>query len=80
MSGLPSPADMSHAMLVAVLMHHGGSVDLLAGAFETDALGDSRGAHHAVQLAPLDNGTVRLSVVARPPGDDAGIEVRDRDR
>lgn len=78
MSGLPSPADMSHAMLVAVLMHHGGSLDLPAEAFETDALGDGRGAHHAVQLAPLDDGTVRLSVVARPPGDAAGIEVREQ--
>ncbi len=77
MSGLPDPADMSHAMLIAVLMHHGGSMDLPAEAFETDALGDGRGAHHAVQLAPLDDGTVRLSVVARPPGDAAGIEVRD---
>lgn len=77
MSGLPDPADMSHAMLVAVLMHHGGSLDLPAAAFEIDALGDGRGAHHAVQLAPLDDGTVRLSVVARPPGDAAGIEVRD---
>lgn len=72
-----SPADMSHAMLIAVLMHNGGSLDLPADAFEADALGDGRGAHHAVQLAPLDDGTVRLSVVARPPGDDAGIEVRD---
>ncbi|GGZ83741.1 hypothetical protein GCM10010328_67450 [Streptomyces rubiginosohelvolus] len=74
---MPDPADMSHAMLIALLMHHGGSMDLPAAAFETDALGDGRGAHHAVQLAPLDDGTVRLSVVARPPGDGAGIEVRD---
>ncbi|MFY0516120.1 hypothetical protein ACOMD4_37905 [Streptomyces anulatus] len=44
MTALPSPADMSHAML----MHHGGSMDLSAEAFETDALGDGRGAHHAV--------------------------------
>ncbi|MGW1037858.1 pRL2-19 [Streptomyces antibioticus] len=77
MSGPLSPADMSHAMLIAVLMHHGGSLELPATAFEADALGDGRGAHHAVQLAPLDDGTVRLSVVARPPGDDAGLEVRD---
>nr|WP_237503081.1 pRL2-19 [Streptomyces sp. SID8374] len=59
-------------------MHHGGSMDLPAAAFEADALGDGHGAHHAVQLAPLGNDTVRLSVVARPPGDTAGIEVRDR--
>ncbi|MYR41266.1 pRL2-19 [Streptomyces sp. SID5910] len=77
MTRLPDPADLSHAMLIALLMHHGGSMDLPAAAFETDALGDGRGAHHAVQLAPLDDGTVRLSVVARPPGDNAGIEVRD---
>ncbi|MGW1252275.1 pRL2-19 [Streptomyces sp. NPDC002535] len=73
-----SPADMSHAMLIAILMHHGGSMDLPADAFEADALGDGRGAHHAVALAPLDDGAMRLSVVARPAGDDdAGIEVRD---
>jgi hypothetical protein len=68
---------MSHAMLVALLMHHGGSVDLPAEAFESDALGDGHGAHHAVQLAPLGDGTVRLSVVVRPDSDAAGIEVRD---
>ncbi|MFF4902595.1 pRL2-19 [Streptomyces sp. NPDC001068] len=77
MSGQLSPADMSHAMLIAVLMHHGGSMDLPTSAFEADALGDGSGAHHAVQLAPLDPTTMRLSVVARPPGGDAGIEVRD---
>ncbi|GAA5083131.1 pRL2-19 [Streptomyces similanensis] len=77
MSGLPDPADLSHAALIAVLMHHGGSMDLPAEAFEADALGDGRGAHHALQITALDDRTVRLSVVARPPGDDnAGIEVR----
>ncbi|MFE5078353.1 pRL2-19 [Streptomyces halstedii] len=77
MTGLPGPADMSHAMLIALLMHHGGSMGLPAAAFETDALGDGHGTHHAVQLAPLDDGTVRLSVVTRPPSDNAEIEVRD---
>ena len=78
MTPLPAnPADMSHAMLIALLMHHGGSMDLPATAFETDALGAGDGAHHAVQLAPIGDGTVRLSVVARPPGDAAGMEVRD---
>ncbi|MEK8175001.1 pRL2-19 [Streptomyces sp. M19] len=77
MSGLPDPADMSHALLIAVLMHHGGSMDLPTDAFEADALGDGRGAHHALQLARLDAHTVRLSVVARPRGEDtAGIDVR----
>lgn len=66
MSGLPNPADMSHVMLVGVLMHHGRSMDLPAEVFEIGALGDGRGAHHAVQFAPLGDGTVRLSVIARP--------------
>ncbi|MFE4056677.1 pRL2-19 [Streptomyces sp. NPDC059096] len=77
MSGLPAPADMSHAALIAVLMHHGGSMDLPAEAFEADATGTADGTHHAVQLATLADGGVRLSVVARPPGPAAGIEVRD---
>lgn len=77
MSSLPNPARMSHAMLIAVLMHHGGSMDLPAAALDPDATGTADGTHHAVQLATLDDGTVRLSVVARPPGDDAGIELRE---
>ncbi|AWZ06867.1 MULTISPECIES: pRL2-19 [unclassified Streptomyces] len=76
MTGLPDPAQMSHRMLIAVLMHHGGSLDLPAAALDRDATGTAD-AHHAVQLATLDDGTMRLSVVARPPVDDAGIEVRD---
>ncbi|MGW0999215.1 pRL2-19 [Streptomyces sp. NPDC002523] len=77
MSGLPDPAEMSHRMLIAVLMHHGGSMDLPAAALAPDATGTADGTHHALQLATLDDGTVRLSVVARPPVDGAGIEVRD---
>lgn len=76
MTRLPAPAEMSHAMLLAVLMHHGGSMDLPASAFETDALGDTAGSFHAVQLDPLGGVRVRLSVVPRPPGDAAGIEYR----
>jgi hypothetical protein len=34
-----SPADLSHAMLVAILIHHGDSLTLPATAFETDAIG-----------------------------------------
>lgn len=78
MTDLPrTPADLSHAMLIAILMHHGGSIDLPAEAFEADALGSGDGAHHAVHLAPIGNSTMRLSVVARPPGDAAGMEIRD---
>jgi hypothetical protein len=63
-------------MLVAILMHHGGSLELPGSAFETDALGTSDGAHHAIEVTPVDGSSVRLSVVPRPPGPDAGIEVR----
>ena len=70
--GQLSPQDLSHAMLVAVLMHNGGKYDLPLSAFEPDALGGPDGGHHAVQMAPLDDGRgVRLSVLPRPGGDDA---------
>ena len=62
---LPSNQDMSLGLLVAVLMHLGGSIDLPARAFESDAMGGPQGEFHAVQLDPLDATTVRLSVVPR---------------
>ncbi|CAM5592470.1 hypothetical protein SABIM44S_00005 [Streptomyces abikoensis] len=68
-----SPEEMSHAMLIAVLMHHGGSMTLPAGALDPDAASTSDGAFHAIELKPLDDGAVRLSVVARPSGREAGI-------
>jgi hypothetical protein len=68
-----SPADMSHAMLVAILMHHGGSLDLPATAFEPDALGGLDGAFHAVGMEPQPNGTVRITVHPRPDVDQAGM-------
>ncbi|WP_346268110.1 pRL2-19 [Streptomyces sp. SID3915] len=68
-----TPADLSHAMLIAILMHHGGSLDLPAGAFDPDAIGGLDGAFHAVAMEPQDNGTIRISVRPRPAGDDAGI-------
>ena len=76
-SGGPSPAasaaDLSHAMLLAILMHHGGSLTLPASAFEVDALGGFDGAFHAVGMEPQPDGTVRLLVRPRPDGDAAGI-------
>ncbi|MFE0373709.1 head-tail adaptor protein [Streptomyces tendae] len=68
-----SPADMSHAMLVAILMHHGGSIDLPASAFEPDALGGPDGAWHAVGMEPQTDGTVRITVHPRPDVDQAGM-------
>ncbi|MEU5840151.1 pRL2-19 [Streptomyces diacarni] len=65
---------MSHAMLIAILMHHGGSLELPAEAFEPDALGGPDGAWHAVGMATdPDTRTVRISVHPRPDGDDGGI-------
>ncbi|MFG3230031.1 pRL2-19 [Kitasatospora sp. NPDC048194] len=76
MSGLPSPEDMSHAMLIAVLMDQGGSYEMPGDALSTDALGTADGTFHAVELLPLANGRVRLSVVPRPSGDAGGITLR----
>ncbi len=72
----PTPQDMSHAMLIAILMHHGGSLDLPASAFEADALGGRDGSWHAVAMEPQDDGTVRLSVRPRPDVDEARIDIR----
>ncbi|WP_307819324.1 pRL2-19 [Streptomyces sp. MBT67] len=70
---MSTPADMSHAMLIAILMHNGGSLDLPAGAFTSDALGGMDGAFHAVAMEPRADGTIRISVQPRPAGDDGGI-------
>ncbi|MEU3978454.1 pRL2-19 [Streptomyces bacillaris] len=67
------PEDMSHAMLIAILMHHGGSMDIPADAFQADALGGPDGAWHAVALEPQTNGTLRISVRPRPDGDEGGV-------
>ncbi|MFF3159854.1 pRL2-19 [Streptomyces sp. NPDC057910] len=73
---LPMPDEMSHAMLIAVLMHHGGSMDLPAEAFASEATGTADGAFHAVEMRPQPDGTMRLSVVLRPAGDEEGVEFR----
>ncbi|MFF2082031.1 pRL2-19 [Kitasatospora sp. NPDC058162] len=77
MTGLPEPAGLSHMMLVGLLMHLGGSYDLPASAVvDVDSLGTPDGVFHAIEMVPLEDGRVRLSVVPRPPGDAAGIEIR----
>ncbi|MFD4400811.1 pRL2-19 [Kitasatospora sp. NPDC058478] len=70
-----SPADLSHAMLLAILMDNGGSFEINASAFETDAIGGPDGAFHAVSMDPLPNGKLRLSAVPRPAGDAGGIQI-----
>ena len=69
----PRAADISHAMLVAILMHHGGSMALPAEAFEHDALGGLDGSWHAVAMEPQPDGTVRLSVRPRPDVPEASV-------
>jgi hypothetical protein len=64
-------------MLVALLMQLGGSYDLPADAFATDALGTQDGHLHAVELTPLDNGQLRLLVVPRPAGFTGGVHISD---
>ncbi|GAA2836772.1 pRL2-19 [Kitasatospora aburaviensis] len=65
---MPSNQDTSHGLLVALLMHLGGSADLPLSAFESDAMGGLQGEFHAVKIDPLDSTTIRLSVVPREPG------------
>lgn len=67
------PEDMSHAMLIAILMHHGGSMEIPASAFVADALGTQDGAWHAVSMEPQANGTLRIAVRPRPDGDEGGV-------
>lgn len=62
-----SPQDMSHMMLIAIIMREGGHLDLPLSALETDIVGNADGSMHAVAMSPLPGGPgVRLSVVARP--------------
>lgn len=70
-----NPADMSHAMLLALLMHHGGSLELPVSAFEADALGAGDGSWHAVALEPIADDTLRLSVRPRPDVDGPGVRI-----
>ncbi|MFD9850552.1 pRL2-19 [Streptomyces parvus] len=70
------PEDLSHAFLVAVLMHNGGSLDLPAKAFEADALGGADGSWHAVEMTPDPAaGTIRLSVRPRPDVPGGGVVI-----
>ncbi|MFJ4577642.1 pRL2-19 [Streptomyces sp. NPDC088846] len=76
---MTNPADMSHAMLVAILMHHGGSLEIPATAFTPGALGGLDGSFHAIGMEPLPGtGTIRVSVRPRPAGDAGGITREDR--
>lgn len=66
-------AELSHGALVAVLMAHGGSLEVPADAFAADSIGGRDGSFHALAVEPLPGGRVRLSVQPRPDVPGAGI-------
>lgn len=54
---------MSQGLLIAVLHHVGGFVDLPAEALDKSVMGDAEGRLHAVAMEPLPDGRgMRLSV------------------
>jgi hypothetical protein len=55
--------DFSHAMLVAVLVKLGGSIELDATDLAPDALGNAEGVLYRMALDPLPGQRFRLSVV-----------------
>ncbi|WP_280427830.1 hypothetical protein [Nocardia brasiliensis] len=64
--------DFSHAMLVAVLVKLGGSIELTADDLTADSLGNAEGVLYRMMLEPVDGTRFRLSVVpaAAPDSDD----------
>jgi len=57
--------ETSHAMLVALLMTHGGSHLLPLDALALDAMGHVDGSAYSVASVPVDHDYVRLAVVVR---------------
>lgn len=58
--------EVSHALLVALLMTLGGSHVMPLSAITTDAMGHVDGSMYSVELSPIGDGEyVRLAVVAR---------------
>lgn len=77
---MPTPDEMSHAVLIGVLMSMGGEA-VIPGEYLTDpdVTGTPDGTLHALELQPLPGGRLRVRVVPRPPdaGDDAAIAIGD---
>jgi hypothetical protein len=70
MTGEPIPAldydpDLSHALLVAVVMKLGGSVELDFADLSPDSMGDQAGGLYALALDPIPTHRLRLSVIPR---------------
>ncbi|MFD7552028.1 pRL2-19 [Streptomyces sp. NPDC059816] len=61
------PEDVSHALLIAVLNHHGGSLTIPAEALENnDGTATINGIPHVVPMEPLPDGTMSLVTVLKP--------------
>ncbi|MFD9720383.1 pRL2-19 [Streptomyces sp. NPDC059076] len=61
------PEDVSHALLIAVLTHHGGSLTIPAETLEnSDGTATINGIPHVVSMEPLPDGTMRLVAVPKP--------------
>lgn len=74
---LPTPEEMSHAVLLALLMQAGGSATIPASALDPSEIGTPDGTYHALSLEALPGDMLRVSVAPRPSGPDgSGISVR----
>ncbi|MFJ4343639.1 pRL2-19 [Streptomyces sp. NPDC088915] len=67
------PEDLSHAVLIGILMHNGGSMDIPREAFTAENLGTEKG-FHGLSMLPQEDGTLRISVHPRPEGDEGGVK------
>lgn len=68
----PYDPDVSHGYLVAVLMAHGGELDIDPEYFTPEVLGTPDGRLHGVLLGPSADGKkIRLSVSVNPHRDPA---------
>ncbi|MFH9016668.1 hypothetical protein ACH4C6_36040 [Streptomyces sp. NPDC017943] len=70
-----APGEMSHALLVAVLMNLGGAHTLPASSITPDVIAGRDGALHAAVMEQLPDSTVRISVAPRPPDAASGMTV-----
>lgn len=53
----------SHGLLIAVLMKLGGSIDLDIQDFASEAMGDEAGRFYGIDMQPITETSLRLSVV-----------------
>lgn len=68
----PYDPDLSHALLIAVLMKHGGSVELDSRHFAPIMQGNDRGEFFAAKVEILDDIGNRIRVSVAPASEDQG--------